>query len=205
MKIRNRNEKYRHNEFKYVIIDTDGGGDDCQALIALDYFIKKTGKVLLGISCTSGNTSVDDVVRNVLITQKICGSSYPVYVGNNFSLFGDSLKDYFFGEDGLGENQSYYLDKLQISKDYSTNGLVQKEKAYKFIVDSAIKYRNELAIILIGPFTNMALAYHYNNDIVSCFSNIMTFSCSGSLAGVHTCFTAEFNIAVDPEAAYCVF
>lgn len=41
MFFRERNDNYKINDFKYVIIDTDGGGDDCQALIALDYFIKK--------------------------------------------------------------------------------------------------------------------------------------------------------------------
>jgi inosine-uridine nucleoside N-ribohydrolase len=71
-----------------VIIDTDGGGDDCQALIALDYYIKKSGKILLGITCSNGNALVEDVVRNVLIVQKICGSNYPIYAGIDHNLAG---------------------------------------------------------------------------------------------------------------------
>lgn len=44
-----------------MIIDTDGGGDDCQAILLLDYLIKKQGKTLLGIVCTSGNVTVKDI------------------------------------------------------------------------------------------------------------------------------------------------
>jgi inosine-uridine nucleoside N-ribohydrolase len=65
---------YKANNFKYVILDNDGGGDDCQAIVVLDYYIRKLGKVLLGITCCDGNTFIDNVALNVLITQKVCGS-----------------------------------------------------------------------------------------------------------------------------------
>jgi inosine-uridine nucleoside N-ribohydrolase len=74
-------------------------------LIVLDYYIRNLGKQLLGITCSNGNTNIEDVVRNVLIVQEICGSSYPVYVGIDYNLAGENLKDYFFGKDGLGLKQ----------------------------------------------------------------------------------------------------
>jgi len=108
------------------------------------------------------------------------------------------LKDNFFGEDGIGNRQDYYFDKLKLDKNYHNNPLVQKEKAYKFIAESAIKYKNQVSIINIGPLTNLALAYHYNNEIKNCFANIICMGCNESLAGLHTFYTAEFNAALDP-------
>lgn len=200
MYIRQRNDPCKVNDFKYVIIDTDCGGDDAQALILLDYFVKKQGKTLLGIACSDGNAFVADVVKNVLIVQAICGSNYPVYRGNDSSIAGETLKDYFFGKDGLGETQKHFLDKVKVNE-----GLVQKEKAYRFIAESAIKYKGEIAFICIGPLTNLALAYHYNNSIAGCFSNISMMGCSDTLAGLHSFYTAEFNVGLDPEAAFVVF
>lgn len=81
-------DSYTPKDFKYVIIDTDAGCDDSHALILLDYFIKKTGKTLLGICCGDGNAPVQVVVKNVLITQAICNSSYPVYVGPSGNIAG---------------------------------------------------------------------------------------------------------------------
>lgn len=60
-------------------------------------------------------------------------------------------------------------------------------------------------MICIGPLTNLALAYHYNNKIVDCFTNISLMGCSETMMGLHSFYTAEFNIGLDPEASYAVF
>ena len=166
----------------------------------MDYFVKKQGKTLLGITCSDGNAFIADVVKNVLIVQAICGSSYPVYIGNDSSIAGETLKDYFFGKDGLGETQQHFLEKLKINE-----SLVQKKKAYKFIAESALKHKGEIAFITIGPVTNLALAYHYDNRIADCFTNLALMGTSDTFAGLHSFYTAEFNIGLDPEAAYVIF
>jgi len=51
--------------------------------LALDYFIKKSGKILLGIVCSNGNVDVSNTTDNCLIAQKICHSKYPLFPGNN--------------------------------------------------------------------------------------------------------------------------
>jgi inosine-uridine nucleoside N-ribohydrolase len=51
---------------------------------------------------------------------------------------------------------------------------------------------------MIGPMTNLALAYHYNNEIVNCFSTIVSMSCTNTLTGMCSFFSAEFNAALDP-------
>lgn len=88
MYIRQRNDTLKVNDFKYFIVDTDCGGDDSQALIVADYFARTTNKTLLGITCCNGNAFIADVATNVLIVQALCGSNYPVYLGNDYSMGG---------------------------------------------------------------------------------------------------------------------
>jgi inosine-uridine nucleoside N-ribohydrolase len=66
---------------KYVIIDTDAGGDDSQAIVLAISEAKRTGKTILGITCIDGNAALDDVAINVLISVSICGADIPVYKG----------------------------------------------------------------------------------------------------------------------------
>lgn len=58
MYLRQRKDTLKVNDFKYVIIDTDCGGDDAQALVLIDYLVKKHGKTLLGITCVDGNAAL---------------------------------------------------------------------------------------------------------------------------------------------------
>lgn len=48
-------ETFKPNNFKYVIVDTDVGCDDAQAIIVIDYITKKLGKYIVGITCVEGN------------------------------------------------------------------------------------------------------------------------------------------------------
>ena len=78
--------KYTQNEFKmpcckYVIIDTDAGGDDAQCILLALAEAKRTNKTILGITCVNGNSTVQDVAVNVLITLTIADSKIPVYKG----------------------------------------------------------------------------------------------------------------------------
>lgn len=52
---------------KYVIIDTDAGGDDSQAIMLAINEARRAGKTILGITCIDGNAALDDVAMNVLI------------------------------------------------------------------------------------------------------------------------------------------
>ena len=88
-----------------MIIDTDVGGDDSQALITLFHLCQKYNKTLLGITTINGNAVIQDVIKNTLITQALCNTKFPVYPGNDYSLGGENIKDFYFGKDGLGMKQ----------------------------------------------------------------------------------------------------
>lgn len=115
---------------------------------------------------------------------------------------GENLKDFYFGKDGFGNRQAHYLEKLGDKIDRS---LVQELKSYKFIAESAQKYKGKVALICLGPLSNLALAYHYNNEICDGLSNVVVMGGSDTLAGLNKHYAAEFNVGLDPEAGYVVF
>ena len=66
------------------------------------------------------------------------------------------------------------------------------------------QYEGNLGIMTIGPLTNLAVAYHFDNDFpkrVSCLS-IMGGQYSG--VGMWDYFAADFNFALDPHGANLV-
>jgi purine nucleosidase len=54
--------------------------------------------------------------------------------------------------------------------------------AADFIIQSANKYPGKLGIIAIGPLTNLAVAYHFDNSIVDKISIVSIMG--GSITGM---------------------
>ncbi len=50
-------------------------------IIMSDLICKRYGKVLLGITCVAGNTTLPNVVTNALISSKIAGIKVPIFKG----------------------------------------------------------------------------------------------------------------------------
>lgn len=64
-----------------MIIDTDIGGDDAQALIYAIDQSKNSNIKIIGITCVNGNTFVQHVAKNAVIVQALCNTEIPVYLG----------------------------------------------------------------------------------------------------------------------------
>lgn len=105
---REAEHQHERKDFEYVIVDTDVGGDDAQALITLIHMCKKYNKKLLGITVINGNAVIEDVIKNTLITLALCDEKCPIYPGPDSSICGENHKDYYFGKDGLGMRQAKY-------------------------------------------------------------------------------------------------
>ena len=56
----------------------------------------------------------------------------------------------------------------------------------------------------IGPLTNLAVAYHYDNDFQKRISCLSIMGCQYSGVGMWDYFAADFNFALDPHAANLV-
>jgi hypothetical protein len=54
----------RLEQAKKVIIDTDPGGDDAQALVLAFHMAKKLGIDILGVTTVAGNAVLEQVVLN---------------------------------------------------------------------------------------------------------------------------------------------
>lgn len=68
----------------------------------------------------------------------------------------------------------------------------------------SIKYANDLSIMAIGPLTNLALAYHYDNNFCKRISCLSIMGCQYSGMGMWQYFAADFNFNLDAHSAHIV-
>jgi purine nucleosidase len=100
------NDIEKFKTYHKFIIDTDAGGDDAHAIMMASYILKYIRKdaELLGITCVSGNASLENVIKNVYITSKYCHFDNPpkIYRGCTNDTLRRFHRDHFFKEDGFG-------------------------------------------------------------------------------------------------------
>ena len=97
------NDKNKNNK---VIIDTDAGVDDAQALmIALtQHRLEKIN--VIGITTVTGNVKLQRVIQNVARVQHTMNTNVPIFNGADFPMLGRSgvNASYWHGTDGLGDS-----------------------------------------------------------------------------------------------------
>ncbi len=174
-----------------LIIDTDAGVDDAQAILMA---LAHPGVTVEAITTVTGNTHVDWVIRNVFTVLNLKGASVPVYRGAASPLVPGFWKPEVrvHGEDGLGnyrQRPGNYPD-------------VEPEPAAMALVRLADAAPGELTLVALGPLTNVALACRLDPDFPRKIKQFVfmggTIAAKGNTAP-H--ITAEFNIHCDPEAA----
>lgn len=176
------------NHVKKYIMDCDPGHDDAVALILAAKYLD-----LLGVTTVSGNQTLHKVTTNALKILEVIGrADIPVYQGSE-SPWIQKLETapQFHGESGL--------DGPQVP---APTTKPQSMHAANFIVETVNKYQ-QLSLIATGPLTNLASALQMDHTISERIEEI--FIMGGSLTYGNWTPAAEFNIYVDPEAAYKVF
>uniref|UniRef100_A0A4W3JY23 Inosine-uridine preferring nucleoside hydrolase-like n=1 Tax=Callorhinchus milii TaxID=7868 RepID=A0A4W3JY23_CALMI len=178
---------------KLLLMDVDCGVDDAQAIMMA---LAAPNVQLLGITCCHGNTSIDNVCKNVLRVLKVCHRmEIPVFRGACLSLLGDNLHaSVYHGKDGLGD-----------VPDPSAPGLeqVQTEHAVNAMIRIVAEHPGQVSLVAIGPLTNVALAVEMDPTFPSKLKHL--YIMGGNMQGrgnVSVC--GEFNFRTDPEAAYIV-
>jgi purine nucleosidase/non-specific riboncleoside hydrolase len=177
-----------------LILDTDGGVDDAQALLMLI----GNGRTPDAITTVFGNVGLDAATRNILTVLEVAGKGFvPVHKGADRPLTQPVIDaKYIHGEDGLGGAPR----PAKIPDVASTNGV-------GYLVDTfraAAKAGEKVDILMIGPLTNMALALRLAPDIVDGIGQLTIMGATVYGRG-NTTPAAEFNIYADPEAAAIVF
>ncbi|KAL0211336.1 hypothetical protein P9112_009634 [Eukaryota sp. TZLM1-RC] len=186
---------------KYLIIDTDAGVDDAQALISA--LRLQHSYTILGITTVEGNCPRHHVDTNVRRVVKACNSTVPVYPGCSshvVELRKPHQASYVHGVDGLGD-----VDwSTELEGTLESVFPLQTKKAAVFLSESVAKYKDQLDIVALGPLTNIHVALKLDDSIISNIGKV--FIMSGSLSGTgNVTKNSEFNCFTDPEAAHECF
>src|SRR5258707_8790518 len=129
-----------------LILDTDGGVDDAQALLLLI----AAGRAPDAITTVFGNVSLDSATRNVLATLAHAGVAIPVHTGAAQPLAQDWVDaHHVHGEDGLGGPP----------RPHRTADIAGSD-AVGFLVatlSAAAAAADPIDLLMIGPLANLAL------------------------------------------------
>ncbi|KAG8586532.1 hypothetical protein GDO81_005407 [Engystomops pustulosus] len=178
---------------KLLLVDVDCGVDDAQALMVA---LVAPHVEILGITCCHGNSTLENVCRNVLRVLKICNKlQIPVFRGASRPLLGKSLHaSCYHGVDGLGDVPDSTAPDLD---------LLQKEHAVLAMMRIVNEYPGQVSLVATGPLTNLALAVNMDATFPKKIKNLFIMGGNMESRGNIT-VCGEFNFACDPEAAYVV-
>lgn len=177
-----------------LILDTDGGVDDAQALLLLI----GAGRVPDAVTTVFGNVDLETATNNVLATLAVGGvPDVPVHKGAVEPLAQEAIHAReVHGEDGLGG-----------APRPATLAEIAGSDAAGFLVATLIEAAangDPVDILMIGPLTNLAMALQTEPGIVGGIGQLTVMG--GTVYGRgNTTPAAEFNIFADPEAAAIVF
>ena len=173
-----------------VIIDTDPGIDDAVAIAAALYSPQLEVRLLTTVC---GNVSVEKTTRNALQLMTFWQQSVPVARGAAAPLLRPARDaSHVHGESGMA---GYHFEPVQCR--------AIDKPAFVAIYDCLMASEEAITLVTIGPLTNIALLL---TQYPECKSRIKRIVMMGGSAGRGNFTpTAEFNIAVDPEAAALVF
>jgi pyrimidine-specific ribonucleoside hydrolase len=148
---------------------------------------------VLGVTTIGGNCSLENVTKNALKVLEVIGrEEIPVYAGHSRPMVAELVTaPQFHGESGLDGPE---LPEPKIKP--------QKEHAVDFIVET-VKSVGDVTLAPTGPLTNIAAALNKAPEIAGKLREICLMG--GSVTYGNWTPSAEFNIFVDPEAAYRVF
>lgn len=172
---------------KKVILDCDPGHDDAFAMmLALKHLD------VLGVTVVGGNGTLENVATNALKVLEVLQVKNKVYKGFSAPLINTlTTALQFHGKSGM--------DGPVIPDPKLTP---ETKHAVDFIVETAMSHE-KITLIATGPLTNIAGALIKEPAITSHIEEI--YIMGGSVTFGNWTPAAEFNIFVDPEAAYKVF
>eukprot|EP00388_Colpodella_angusta_P024510 GDKJ01064322.1.p1 GENE.GDKJ01064322.1~~GDKJ01064322.1.p1 ORF type:complete len:372 (-),score=67.72 GDKJ01064322.1:225-1340(-) len=189
-----------------LVVDTDCGLDDAHALLlALNYnkYLKNhfggDSVEIVGITCVTGNTNLENVILNVKRVLYVTGNSHiPVARGASRPLGGINATlhaEYYHGLDGFGDNPQ--------CKAIEVDTYCSELPAAMFLTHMANLYQGELEIVALGPLTNLATAYNLDATFSTKLKTVHIMGGNHTGRGNVT-HAAEFNFMADPEAAQVV-
>ncbi|MBD0861553.1 nucleoside hydrolase [Gordonia sp. zg691] len=175
-----------------LFFDCDTGIDDSLALL---YLLARTDVDLVGIASTAGNVPVDVVTANNLAWLELCGrSEVPVHVGSATPLVAELMTtEDTHGPLGVGH--------AELPTPTVTPSHLDAADAW---IEASRAHDGELVGLVTGPLTSLATAIRRDPTLPSRLRRLVVMGGAFHTHG-NTTPTAEWNVAVDPEAAAEVF
>jgi len=175
-----------------LILDTDGGVDDAQALLMLI----ASGRAPHAITTVYGNVSLEAATANVLAVLAAAGVHIEVHAGAAQPLVETRIDArHVHGEDGLGG----------APRPAETGDLAGWD-AVQFLtttLTAAADAADPVDLLMIGPLTNLALVLRRTPGTARGIGRLTVMG--GTLYGRgNVTPSAEFNIFCDPESAAIV-
>jgi inosine-uridine nucleoside N-ribohydrolase len=175
---------------RVFLIDTDTASDDAVALIMA---LRAPDVRVAAITTVAGNVGLEQATRNALYTAELCQAEVPVFAGAAKPLLRPHQDaTCFHGRDGLGDH-GYPAPRRHAEAGHAVDAIIE-----------TIEANRGLALVTLGPLTNVALALARKPSIAGEVSRAVVMGgapcCEGNVTPA-----AEFNIWVDPEAARVVF
>jgi len=177
---------------KRVILDTDPGIDDALAILLA---LASPEVELEAVTVTSGNCSTAQGTINALSVLELAGAGHvPVAVGVERPLIQPLLTaPETHGDTGLG---------------YARLPPPGQEAAGQHAVDLLIERimgaPGEITVVAVAPLTNLALAIRREPGLAAAVKEVIIMGGAIRHEG-NTTPLAEFNVYVDPHAAYIVY
>ncbi len=179
-----------------VLIDCDVGVDDALALILAFHSPELDVKAVTGVN---GNVPLEQVFENI---QKVLSLIQPkdkplIAKGADRPLKGNPIYAHsVHGEDGLGRAKINQKEGKEWWQLYDGPG-------HELIATTARRYPDEMALVAIGPLTNVAVAIQKDPEGMRKLKEIVIMGGAVRTRGNITSH-AEFNIFSDPLAAKIV-
>lgn len=176
-----------------LLIDTDPGIDDAMAIF---FALASPEFDVVALTTIFGNTHVELATTNALRLLDIAGrSDIPVARGASRPLAMDyrGPADFVHGSDSQGD---VFLPPSPRSPIAAT--------AAQCIIDTVMAAPGTVTVVLLGPFTNMALAMLMRPDLTQHVAEIVVMGGAAFTSG-NASPASEANILNDPEAADIVF
>ncbi|MEM8858325.1 MAG: nucleoside hydrolase [Chloroflexota bacterium] len=175
-----------------LIIDTDPGVDDAQAILLASAHPDTKVEALLTVG---GNVGLEHTTRNALAIVEVIDQDIPVYEGCDGPLiYAGEDAAWVHGSDGLGDSNIKPKSR-KAEQEHAVNALIRMVNAEP----------NEFTLVAIGPLTNVAVALQLDPQLPHKIKRFIDMGGAVTGKGNTSNVAAEFNIFADPEAAHIVF
>ncbi|CAK1548707.1 unnamed protein product [Leptosia nina] len=181
------------NQRQKLVIDQDGGADDAMAvfmaLLNEKYF---EGPEVVALTTVHGNVNESQVfINSGRILNVAERRDIPIYRGCVEPFVRGITSDFFFGFDGLGDNEVEHYDALPSQPLHAALALIELSKLHE----------GNLIVVAIGALTNIGLAIKLDPKFPSRLAQL--YIGAGHIHNEEY-KEAEFNAEMDPEAYYMI-